>query len=191
MKNGKSINHKGGDKINRKYRDLGRGKGYRNIIISDSKVLRNNRLGIKSPQRLPLRSLYCGTYGRKIADVDKVISKLKKGSLTEYRFTGNHVSFKFDGQRISNDIVYKKHEGNLGNWGHRLDDNRVFIDKDIPKRYLPQMAVHESVEQFASEKFGLKYAEAHALANYWEKKYADKHGIDWETSQKAILTTKN
>jgi hypothetical protein len=164
----------------RRFKDIGHGKGYRNILQTDPTIHAQSAQGIKQPQILPYLysgQLYNGTYGRKIINVEAIVDDLKMGKLSNVRFNGDRINFCWKGKW-------------LGNWGHSLKDNRIFLDKDIPDRYKPQMAIHEAIEQYVSEKFGLKYREAHEVAEHWEKEYAKMQGINWKKSQDAIFNTK-
>jgi hypothetical protein len=169
--------------MQRKKLGLSLGKGYRNLIPNyDSRIHANSARGIKLPQA------YKGTYNRILRNPEMLIKQLKAKRISDVKFHNGVVSLKFDGQTITNDIKLNKKVDNIANWGHSLKDQRVFIDKDAP--YKPQLAVHEAIEQYVSEKYGLKYQEAHNIAEHFEKKYADSQSIDWDKSQKAILKTK-
>jgi hypothetical protein len=169
--------------MQRKKLGLSLGKGYRNLIPHyDSRVHANSARGIKLPQP------YKGTYNRIIHNHELLMKRLKAKRISDVKFNNGDVSLKFDGHIIKSKIKLNPKVDNIANWGHSLKDQRVFIDKDAP--YKKQLAVHEAIEQYISEKYGLKYAEAHALAEHFERKYADSQGIDWEKSQKAILNTK-
>jgi hypothetical protein len=179
----------------RKGRGIGQGKGYKNIIPTyDSHRHSLNAQGYKMPQRLGFlfaeHKGYQGTYGRQIHNVKRIIGNLKKAKLSDVTFTGKHIKLFLNGKEISYSVKYNKTVKNIGNWGHSLSDNRIFLDKDIPQRYKPQLAVHEAIEQYVSEKHGLKYPEAHEIAEHFEKQYAKSHGISWVQSEKAILNTK-
>ena len=169
----------------RKGLGIGRGKGYRNILIHDSPIHAQSRMGISQPQKTPI---YKGTYGRKLANPQELVNNLKAMQLGDVHYTGKKIIFNFDGKRISNKVKFNGRVGNIANWGHSLKDNRVFIDKDAP--YPAQLALHEAIEQYASENYGLRYPEAHDIATHFEKVYADRQGIDWDKSQKAIYNTK-
>lgn len=173
--------------MQRKGLGLSRGRGYKNLIATyDSRVHANSSRGIKLPQTTP--NLYKGTYNRKLKDVDKLIVELKKKKLSDVKYKDGKVSLLFDGHRITNKVKLNHTVENIANWGHSLKDQRVFIDKDAP--YKPQLAVHEAIEQYMSEKYGLKYHEAHNIAEHFERKYCDMKGIDWDKSQQAIFKTK-
>ena len=173
----------------RKNLGKGLGMGYKNLVCSDPKVHRQSRFGISQPQRMP-QLLYNGTYGRKIDQPEAIIKALKRQKLKNLIITRNSINFDYMGRHIHYSIKYNSTVKNIANWGHSFTDNRVFIDEDVPDRYKPQLAVHEAVEQFASEKLGLKYPEAHQVAEYQEQRFAETKGIDWQTSQNAIFKTK-
>jgi hypothetical protein len=170
----------------RKGLGLHRGRGYFNILMADSRVHSLSSKGISQPQHLP----YSGTYQRKIVNPKVGIDELKSLPLGKVYYDSKRVAFRLGDRNINYKLKFNGRVGNIANWGHSLKDNRLFIDRDVPERYKPQLAVHEGVEQYVSENFGFRYPEAHDIAEHFERKYADEHGIDWETSQKAIFNTK-
>lgn len=176
----------------RKGLGLHRGKGYRNLICTDPRIHSQSRRGIRQRQKLPLltTSIYNGTYGRKLLHPELIIESLKRAKIEDVRYSNGRIKLKFNGQPISNTIKENPTVRNIANWGHSFTDNRVFIDKDAPSRYKPQLALHEAIEQHISEKHGLKYPEAHQIAEHFEQQYAESKGIDWDSSQKAIFKTK-
>jgi hypothetical protein len=165
----------------RKGQGTGQGMGYKNLLIFDSMIHAQSRQGIKQPQ-------YKGTYLRKIHNPDDLIATLKEKPLSNIYITKKHISFSIGSDRISNPIKYNTKVGNIANWGHSLPNKTIYIDKDAP--YWKQLAVHEAVEQYVSEKYGLKYKEAHDIATLFEQKYAKMHNINWEKSQSEIFNTK-
>lgn len=162
----------------------GQGSGYKNILMQDSLIHRQSSLGIKQPQQI-----YQGTYRRQIINPETGIRQIKALPLGKVHYNGKFVKFNLGDRTICYKLKFNHSVGNIANWGHSMTDNRLFIDKDVPDRYKPQLAVHEAVEQFVSESYGFKYREAHDIAEHFERKYADQHGIDWQTSQKAIFET--
>jgi hypothetical protein len=45
----------------------------------------------------------------------------------------------------------------------------IMLEKKIPKKYIRPIIFHEEIEDIFQRHFGLKYAEAHKLANKCEK----------------------
>jgi hypothetical protein len=170
----------------RKGLGLNRGRGYFNILMADSRVHSLSAKGISQPQQLA----YSGTYSRKIINPEMGIEELKALPLGNVYYDRKRVAFMFGDKHINYKIKFNRKVGNIANWGHSLRDNRLFIDNDVPEKYKPQLAVHEAIEQYVSENYGFRYPEAHNIAEHFERKYADSHNIDWETSQKAIFNTK-
>jgi hypothetical protein len=159
----------------------GKGSGYYNLLSRDKVIHAQSAKGIRQPQ-------YVGTYGRVIRNPRRLVEELKNADIRNIKVKGGRVSMIFNGKPVSNPIKLNNKVGNIANWGHSLTDNKVFIDKDAP--YKKQLAVHEAVEQHVGEKYGLKYAESHEVAEHWERKFADSQGIDWQKSQQAIFKTK-
>jgi hypothetical protein len=176
----------------RRFKGLGLGKGYRNLQYLDPKVHSDAAKGRSQPQKLSYLTTYCykGTYGRKLLNPELLIEALKQQKLKNLIVTPRSIKFELMGKSVSYKAKYNRTVGNIANWGHSKTDNRLFIDEDVPDRYKPQLLVHEGVEQFVSEKFGLKYPEAHAIAEHFEQKYAKANNINWQDSQNAIFKTK-
>jgi hypothetical protein len=152
------------------------------------KDINPKRLGAK--EALLTTNIYKGTYGRKILHPELVIESLMLAKITDVHATKDRIKLKFNGQPINCAIKENPTVKNIANWGHSFIDNKVYLDKDAPSRYKPQLALHEAIEQHVSEKHGLKYREAHQIAEHFERKYAESQGIDWEASQNAIFATK-
>jgi hypothetical protein len=168
--------------MKRKGLGIGHGIGYKNLIaIYDSKIHACNAKGIKQQQ-------YKGTYKRIVINPNEIIKRLKNAKITDLKITRKFISFKFNGKFIKNEIKINPKVGTIANWGHSLHDNRVFIDKDA--KYKNQLAIHEAIEQYVSENFGLKYQQAHDIATLFERKYATMHNINWQKSQSEIFNTK-
>jgi hypothetical protein len=176
----------------RRFKGLGLGKGYRNLQYLDPKIHSDAAKGRRQPQKFSYLTTYCykGTYGRKLLNPELLIEALKLQKLKNLQVSQHSVKFELMGKSACYKSKYNRTVGNIANWGHSLKDNRVFIDKDVPEPYKKQLIVHEAVEQFVSEKFGLKYKEAHDIAEHFERKYAESQGIDWQKSQDAIFKTK-
>ncbi len=113
---------------------------------------------------------------------------LLKTSVREVTFRGNRISLTFFGQRIS-DTIRIKREDHVADWSRRRKE--IFIDKGITaadrKKSFQALCVHEVVEKFLVEKFGLRLdEEAHVVATRKEKEYLQHHGGNWRSHELII-----
>lgn len=121
--------------------------------------------------------------GRKL-----LLSSLLKEPVTNVRFSKNRVCLDFFGHRIS-DLVLVQTEDHVAEWSRRR--KQVFIDRGIsgPDRKISfrALCVHEVVEKFLAEKYGLNVdKEAHKVACVKEKEYLKKHGGNWRSHELII-----
>jgi len=118
---------------------------------------------------------------------------LLRSPLKDVKFSkGNkRISMTFFGEKISYRIIVKRVKG-IGNWSRKREE--IYIDKQITTRNrLPHTAsfkalcVHETVEKFLVEKYGLDVDnEAHVVAVKKEKQYLKKMGGDWKSHQMLV-----
>lgn len=110
---------------------------------------------------------------------------LFKFPVKNVRFLGSKISLEFFGHRISDKILVKG-EDHVAEWSRRKKE--VFIDKRIGtgdrKRSFKALCVHEVIEKFLVEKFGLKLdTEAHVVATRKEKEYLKSIGGNWRSHE--------
>lgn len=113
---------------------------------------------------------------------------LLKTPVREVTFKGHRISLTFFGQRIS-DTIRIKREDHVADWSRRRKE--IFIDKRITaadrKKSFQALCVHEVVEKFLVEKFGLRLdEEAHVVATQKEKEYLQHHGGNWRSHELII-----
>lgn len=113
---------------------------------------------------------------------------LLKTPVREVTFRGNRISLTFFGQRIS-DTIRIKREDHVADWSRRRKE--IFIDKKITvadrKKSFQALCVHEVIEKFLVEKFGLRLdEEAHVVATQKEKEYLQHHGGNWRSHELII-----
>lgn len=121
-----------------------------------------------------------GKKGRK-----RLIRMLLHAPVSQVRFRGDKVFLNFAGHRISDDIVVKR-ERHVADWSRRRKE--VFIDRNISGRDREKsfraLCVHEAVEKFLAEKFGLIVdREADAVARRKEREYLEKNGGNWRSHE--------
>lgn len=111
--------------------------------------------------------------------------KLLNAPVSNVRFTKNKVSLDYSGHRVS-DAILVRQESHVGDWSRRR--KRVFVDKRIlgkdREKSFRALCVHEAIEKFVAEKFGLKVdSEAHAVATRKEQEYLKKIGGNWRSHE--------
>ncbi|MBU1939146.1 MAG: hypothetical protein ABH854_00275 [Candidatus Diapherotrites archaeon] len=118
----------------------------------------------------------------------KLVNKLLKMPVKCIRFFGGKISFDFFGHKIGDKIVIKK-EDHVAEWSRR--HREVFIDRKFGKREMGRsfkaLALHEAVEKFLVEKYGLKLdEEAHVVATRKEKELLEKLGGNWRSHELTV-----
>ncbi len=103
-------------------------------------------------------------------------------------FRSGRISLTFFGQRISDKIRVKR-EDHVADWSRRRKE--IFIDKGVTvtdrKKSFHALCVHEVIEKFLVERFGLRLdEEAHVVATQKEKEYLQHHGGNWRSHELII-----
>ena len=111
---------------------------------------------------------------------------LLKAPMKNIVFKGNRISLSYFGHRISDKIVTKRVD-HVGEWSRRRRE--VFIDNAIPgKKDFRSLCVHELIEKFLCEKFGLNLDdEAHVVATQKGKEYIESVGGNWRSHQDIVF----
>jgi len=110
---------------------------------------------------------------------------LLKAPLRDVKFNGNRVSLTFFSHRLSDRVVIKR-ENHVAEWSRKRKE--VFIDKGITNKdrgkSLKALCVHEVIEKFLNERFGLRTeTEAHTVATKKEKEYLESLGGNWRSHE--------
>jgi len=113
------------------------------------------------------------------------VKLLVKFPLRGVRISNDKVSLQFFGNRISDKVVIKR-EDHVADWSRRRKE--IFIDKKITEedreKSFKALCVHEVVEKFLVEKFGLNLdTEAHAVATQKEKEYLRSIHGNWRSHE--------
>jgi len=121
----------------------------------------------------------------KATEKRKLLRRLLDAPVSNVRFTPNRVSLDYLGYRIS-DAVLVKREKHVAEWSRRR--KQIFIDREIlgsdRKKSFRALCVHEVIEKFLCEKFGLNVdKEADAVATRKEKEYLEKIGGNWRSHE--------
>lgn len=113
------------------------------------------------------------------------VNVLLKSPVTGISFSGNNISLNFFGHHIKDKIV-RKLEDHVAEWSRRRKE--IFIDKKITPDHLRKsfkaLCIHEVIEKYLVEKFGLKLdTEAHVVATQKEKEYLKGLGGNWRSHE--------
>jgi hypothetical protein len=105
----------------------------------------------------------------KFKSKEELAKELSRKSVSNVWYTGDRISLTFDGERISNKISVVQHEVWTGSWSRKRPV--VYIDNDVPEKLRKSLAIHESVEKYLKEKYGLDpNNEAHFAAEDIERR---------------------
>lgn len=111
-----------------------------------------------------------------------LVERLKKEPVKNVKFTKDFISFEYDGKKIRNIIIIEKHQKFVGRWDKIL--NVVYLDDDLKGLDLEAVALHESIEKYVSQKYGLKpFEEAHEIATVKEREYMERKKGNWASHQ--------
>jgi len=110
-----------------------------------------------------------------------LVKRLIAMNALDVKYTGKYLTFRYDHHNIRNRVVMRKHLGWVGHWSRGT--NTVYYDDDLvnqPKELL-SVLVHESVEKYVHDKYGLSdNAEGHYVATMVEQKFARQIGVNWD-----------
>lgn len=99
--------------------------------------------------------------------------------------TKDWISIEYDEEKIKNRIVTKKHEVHVGSWAKT--SGKVYVDDDLKGKNRDSVALHETIEKFLVQKYGLdEDTDAHNLANEKEREYLEKIGGKWRSHQMKV-----
>jgi hypothetical protein len=103
------------------------------------------------------------------------------------------ISFIFDGARISNSIRMVQRDERVGQWD--LLGNVLYVDDDLPSKWLKYISVHESIESYLAKKYKLNPdSEAHTLAEdiehrfFLQQGHSENEWIDYSKTCKFVST---
>jgi len=115
-----------------------------------------------------------------------LIKSLMREKVKNVRVKNGWVSLEYDGEKIKYKIITKKHEWFVGSWARTK--NKIYVDDDLKgKKDRDAVAVHEAVEKFVAQKYGLEEdREAHIVATEKEREFLEKIGGDWRKHQMKV-----
>ncbi|MDI6826563.1 MAG: hypothetical protein QMD36_05285 [Candidatus Aenigmarchaeota archaeon] len=115
-----------------------------------------------------------------------LIKSLMREKVKNVKIKNDWISLEYDGEKIKNKIVIKRHEWFVGSWAKTRD--KVYIDDDLKgKKNRDAIAVHEVIEKFVAQKYGLdEDTDAHKIATEKEREYFEKIGGNWRSHQMKV-----
>jgi hypothetical protein len=118
--------------------------------------------------------------------VKYLVRILRREKIKNVKFGKDWVSFEYDGEKIKDKIVIKKHEGHVGTWAATKD--KVYVDDDLKgKRDVKAVALHEAIEKYIAQKYGLRDdVEAHDLADFKEREFLERVDGTWMKHQRKV-----
>jgi len=117
----------------------------------------------------------------KFKSKEELAKELSKKPVSDVWFTGDRIRLTFDEERISNKVNVVKHEQWVGSFSRKRPV--VYIDNDVPGKYRRSLTIHETIEKYLSEKYGLDpNNEAHFAAEEIERReFLKSHSQrEWE-----------
>jgi len=101
-----------------------------------------------------------------------LIRELSAKRVSYVSFQKGYLSLKFDGKILRNKVRIK-HDVGLGNWSRKR--NEIYYDESLKSPHILPILVHEAVEKYAAQKYGLRtQSEAHRIAMAVEKIFVNE-----------------
>jgi len=127
---------------------------------------------------------------KRIHNAHKVLMKVfTESPVTRIKFSKNRISFNYFGYRISDRITVKR-QPHVGEWSRRV--RKIVIDRNFNKKdrikEFKSLCLHEAVERFLVEKFGLNTDnEAHPVAKKKEQEFLESNNGNWRSHQMKVF----
>jgi hypothetical protein len=100
---------------------------------------------------------------------EALAQELAEEPVRNVSYTPKSISLTFNGETITNKIKVVKHESWVGSWSRKKAE--IYIDDDLPEEWRETIAVHETVEKYLRERYGLdENAEGHEAAEEVERR---------------------
>lgn len=115
-------------------------------------------------------------------DKKGIIEKLSKLNVGNVVFKNNWISLVFDRHHLKNKVV-KRRTSVIGNWSRKY--NVVYCETDLKKEDIIPILVHETVEKYLTERYGLNVdKESHKIAEAVERNFVASRS--WRAHQQRI-----
>ncbi|MFA4952791.1 MAG: hypothetical protein WC584_01060 [Candidatus Pacearchaeota archaeon] len=117
------------------------------------------------------------------------VKLLLKYPVANIKFSKGRLSLNFFNHRISDKIILKKEE-HVAEWSRKRRE--IFIDKNFgegeKEKSFRALCIHELIERFLSEEFGLNVdEEAHVVATKKEKEYLESVKSNWRSHELKVF----
>ena len=113
----------------------------------------------------------------------KLVEKLSKLNADDVAFKDNWISLDYDGRHLKNKVIERR-ISLIGNWSRK--HNAVYYDPDLKKGDVVPILVHEVVEKYVTEKYGLNAdKESHEIADAVEREFIGEKS--WRSHQQRII----
>ena len=118
-----------------------------------------------------------------------LVKILLKSPVSNIKFSRYKISLGFFGYRISDKLTVKR-EKHVAEWSRKKRE--IFVDKNFGKKEQEKsfraLCIHEVIERFLVEKFGLKLdEEAHVVATKKEKEYLESVKGNWRSHELKVF----
>jgi hypothetical protein len=113
---------------------------------------------------------------------EALAQELAEEPVRNVSYTPDRISLTFNGETITNKIVIVPHESWVGSFSRKKAE--IYIDNDLPTEWREFISVHETIEKYLRERYGLDpNAEGHETAEAIEKAYWLKSRSESEWQQ--------
>lgn len=103
------------------------------------------------------------------AEKSNIIAGLSSQKARNVAYRNGFISMKFDGRRLRNRVLMR-HNPTIANW--RRKKKEVYYDERLKRQDILPLLVHETVEKYVAQRYGLRtQSEAHKAAVAVEKKF--------------------
>ena len=107
----------------------------------------------------------------------RLIARLSHEPIRHVHMGAHEIDFDYDGEHIEDRVVVRPCVPMVGNWSRT--SNTVFIDRKVPQKERTAVAVHEAVEKYAAQAYGLDpFFDAHVVATGPEMRVAHSIGLN-------------
>ena len=115
----------------------------------------------------------------------ELLGRLEDEPIKNIEFKGGWVSLEYDGKKLKNKIIVEKHQEFVGRWDVYI--NAVYLDDDLKGIDMEAVAIHETIEKYVSQKYGLNsYKDGHEIATMKEREFIEKKNGSWVSHQTKV-----
>jgi hypothetical protein len=118
---------------------------------------------------------------------EALAKKLSKQAVKNVVYTGTKILLTFNGERLCNEVCIVAHNPWVASWDKKQPI--VIIHEALPEKWHESSSIHETVEKYAWERYGLDpNAEGHEMAEVVEhKRFLEKRSEkEWEDYSRTV-----